>query len=110
MAQNPSVNEMRSFTFTIISGNEPAMNLPVGRLYIQEVKSAMSRHGLLEVQPDYGFRLLDENDHVVAEVSPGYWPFFKKVVEEAAPLHSAACIDDCKSEIGPLTVLSGEAQ
>jgi len=108
MAQTPSATEVRSFVYTVFNGVEPTMNLPVGRLIVQEVKSALSRYGLTETRPDYGFRLLDDEGKLIAEVSPGYYPFLKKVIEAAAPMHSPACDDDCRTEIGAVSVVSGE--
>lgn len=103
-----SVNEVKSFTFTVVNGDGLSMNLPVGHLYIREVKSALSRHGLLDTAPDYGFQLLDKEGRIVAEVAPGFWPFLKKVIEIAASLQSPACEEDCCTTIGDLTILSGE--
>lgn len=110
MVQNPSVSETRAFHYIVLGGEGHAMNHPVGRLYIREVKAGANRAALSEIAPDYGFQVITEDGNLVAEIAPGMWPFVRKVIEEGATFHSNACLEDCNTPMGDITVVSGETK
>lgn len=107
MAHSPSVREVRSFSYVIGTGAEASTTPAVGRFYIEETKDAPSRSALVEVVAEYGFRLIDSEGNLVGAIAPGMWPFFKRVLEQAAEMHSPSCVEDCNTNIGPILVVPG---
>lgn len=104
----PSINEVRVFTYTVVNGEGPNMNLPVAHFYVEEHRAAANRSALQEADTEYGFRVLDGDGNSLAQVAPGWWPFIKKIIQDGAAVHSPHCDEDCQTNMGDVTILSGE--
>lgn len=106
--QELPVTQIRTFPYTVVNGEGPSLNLPVAHAFVVETTAARTRSLLVEVEPEYGFKIIDGDGHVLADIASGYWPFVKKVIEQMAPIHAPSCAKDCDAEIGAITIHPGE--
>lgn len=98
---NSFVSEVRAFTYDVLPEGD---DRPVARLIVTETKQTGHRGTLHEINPEYGFRLIDQDGSEVAYVSPGYWPFMKAAMLAGVPMHSEHCAEDSATAIGKLVV------
>ena len=107
MEQTPSVQNARAYVYTVTTAEAPPVAQSIGRLIITEHTEGYHASQLMDASPEYGFRVLDANGSVIAEIATGQWAFVKKLIEQAARTHSAHCKADCDYEIGEFRVELG---